>query len=250
MSMTGTVFDIKEFTVHDGLGARVSVFLKGCPLRCKWCHNPEGLNPEPQLLVKHTRCMKCGLCLRPCNHPECQAFSRCLHICPNDCISVCGEKITASDLATRLLKYKDFLISNKGGITFSGGEPLMQAEFMLETMSYLSDLDFAIETSGYAEPDVFRRVVEKMDYIIMDIKIADRLWHKECTGVYNDIIFENFSYLKSSGKPFLIRTPIIKGYTDSEDNLKKIAGLVEGCNWEKIPENTIAGAKWEMLINR
>ncbi len=247
MSKTGIIFDIKEFAVHDGHGSRVSVFLKGCPMRCKWCHNPEGLNPEPQLMIKHSRCVKCGLCLRSCTHDDCKEFSRCLHICPNDCISVCGEEITAKELAFQLEKYEDFLVKNQGGITFSGGEPLMQADFILEVMSRLPNVNFAVETSGYVEQEVFSKVVKEMDFVIMDIKIADRQWHKMCTGVYNDIIVANFDYLKSSGTPFLIRTPIIAGYTDSKDNLEQIAKLVNGCEWEKIPENILAESKRQML---
>ena len=107
--MTGTVFDIKEFTVHDGPGARITVFMKGCPLRCRWCHNPEGLSPAPQLLERKQLCGHCGLCRRGCDHPECQPFGRCLQVCPNGCLTIAGKEMTPGELAETLQEYAGML---------------------------------------------------------------------------------------------------------------------------------------------
>lgn len=245
--MTGTVFDIKEMAVHDGPGIRTTVFFKGCPLRCLWCHNPEGLSREPQLMYKESRCRHCGLCRKPCNHPECKPFGRCLHICPDNLLTVSGRNITASELAEELKKSAEPMGDNFGGFTFSGGEPLMQAEFLLETVDKLAGCHLCIETSGYAKQDIFCGVIEKLDFIIMDIKLADSEMHKRYTGVGNEKILANFKLLKESGKPYLIRTPLIPGITDTPENLKAIKELIGDSAWEQLPYNTMAGAKYKML---
>ena len=243
--MTGVIFDIKEFTVHDGPGARVTVFLKGCPLRCRWCHNPEGLEKSPVLMVRKSACVGCGLCKKGCDHPECQGFDRCLFACPNGLIEVKGHKTDSDALAKKLLSYKDFL--EDGGITFSGGEPLMQHEFLCEALQKTKPLHRAIETSGYANPKVFKKVISLCDLVIMDIKIFDRRKHFEYTGVYNDVILENFEILKNSGIPHIIRIPLIPGITDTKENLLAISALVGDSPVELLPYNKAAGAKYPMV---
>lgn len=247
--MTGVVFDIKELTVHDGDGVRVTVFLKGCPLRCEWCHNPEGLNKEPELLYKKNKCVHCGLCEKPCGHIDCKKFDRCIHICPNDCLTVCGKEYSAIELAEKLNGYKAFF-KGDGGVTFSGGEPLLQWDFISNVIDRLDGVKTAIETSGFADKSTFSKMLNKVDFVIMDIKIFDRENHKKYTGVYNDIIKENFLSLKNSGKPYLIRTPIIKGKTDSEENLLNIKNFIGDSSWEHIPENNLANAKRDMLFKK
>ena len=244
--MTGTIFDIKEFSLHDGPGARTTVFLKGCPLRCRWCHNPEGLNPQKQLMVKTARCRQCGKCCIPCEHPECQPYHRCIHACPEGLVEICGKEMEASELVQKLMKNKDILELNHGGITISGGEPLMQPEFVCELLEQL-DCHTAIETSGYAEEMVFRKVIDKVDYVMMDLKLADREEHKRYTGVYNDLILKNFEYLKKSGREYVIRTPLIPGITDTEENLYRIRQIIGDSKWEKLPYNQMAGVKYPML---
>ena len=118
--MTGTVFDIKEFSVHDGPGVRTTVFMKGCPLSCRWCHNPEGLSPEPELMVRTARCRRCGRCMQPCTHAECRPYGRCLHACPDGLVSVAGKVWEADALAEKLLQNADFMQMSGGGVTISG----------------------------------------------------------------------------------------------------------------------------------
>lgn len=245
--MNGIIFDIKEFSIHDGPGGRFTVFLKGCPLRCVWCHNPEGLKKEPQLMYKKTMCVGCQRCKLPCNHRECKGFDRCIHACINGCLSVSGKEISSEALSKRLLENKDFFEMTKGGVTVSGGEPLMQSEFVCELADNLKGVHKAIQTSGYADSEIYKKTIDKFDFVMQDIKIADREEHKKYTGVYNDIILKNIEYLKKSGKTFLFRVPLIPDITDTEENLKKISAIVGDFPTELLPYNTMAGAKYEML---
>ena len=271
--MEGIIFDIKEFSIHDGPGARVTVFLKGCPLRCLWCHNPEGLSAAVQLMHKKTVCAGCGLCLQGCDHEVCKGFDRCAYACPNGALSIAGERVSAVELAGRLAKNADFFSLTGGGITLSGGEPLMQSEFVIALVEELDRLckpevpdgtagsesaesaengsdgriHKALQTSGYADPEVYRRVVDKFDYIMQDIKLVDEEAHMKYTGVSNKKILQNIEYLKISGKEFLFRVPMIPGITDTEENLAAIAKLTEGYPVEYLKYNDLAGAKYEML---
>lgn len=246
--MTGTIFDIKEFTVHDGPGSRITVFLKGCPLRCKWCHNPEGLRVERQLLYRSNFCSHCGRCYIPCDHPECQPFQRCIHACVNGCLTVAGEDLTSEELSQRLLENATMLNLMGGGITISGGEPMLQADFVCELTQKLSDsVHLAIQTSGYAKPETYRRVIQGFDYVMQDIKLADGEAHKKFTGVSNDNILENIAWLKTSGKEFVFRVPLIPGITDTEENLQAISRIAGDCRVELMPYNEFAGAKYTML---
>ena len=241
------IFDIKEMAVHDGPGIRTTVFFKGCPLRCIWCHNPEGLSSEIQLMYKKARCTDCRACYVECTHEECQALGRCIHRCPNNCLTVSGEIYTKERLIKRISEYYDMMGSAFGGVTFSGGEPLVWADFLCDLIDGLGGMHTCIETSGYAPSHVFRHVVDKVDFVIMDLKLADDELHKKYTGVSNGQILENFEYLKKSKKPYVIRTPLIPDITDTKENLSALARIIGDATWEKLPYNSMAGAKYEML---
>ena len=244
--MTGTIFDVKEFAVHDGPGLRTTVFFKGCPLRCKWCHNPEGLSAAPQLMVRQNRCRQCGLCMRGCSHPDCRPYGRCLHICPMNLVSVAGETVTAEELARRIRRSAD-MFGEGGGVTFSGGEPLMQPEFLHAVLDLLPDIPAAIETSGFAPADVFESVIRRMDMVYMDIKLADDEAHRRWTGVGNAPILRNLEILRQSGVPCVIRTPLIRGVTDTAENLDAVRCIIGGLPHELLAENALAGAKYSQL---
>lgn len=244
--MEGTVFDIKEFSLHDGPGIRTTVFLKGCPLRCAWCHNPEGLSAAPQIMVKHNLCTHCNTCKKVCEHTECKPYGRCLHACPNGLISLSGTKMTAKELSLKILKNKDFFDYN-GGVTFSGGEPTLQADFLIETAALLPNVHKAIQTCGYCDKDTFKAVVNAVDYVMMDIKIADDALHRKYTQKSNVQILENFEYLRQSKKDYLIRTPLIPDITDTPENLDTIKKIIGDSPWELLDYNTFAGAKYPML---
>jgi len=249
--MTGRIFDIKEFAVHDGDGIRVTVFMKGCPMRCVWCHNPEGLSYEKNLFYKKAKCTNCGLCFLPCEHEDCSTFNRCVHVCPNNCLKVVGKDYTAQELVAKLLPYKRILASMGGGITFSGGEPLFQWQFLNEVIDLLKVngiSDIAIETCGCAKKEIFSEIVKKLSFVIMDIKIFDSEKHIKYTGCDNALIKENFLYLKENNIPHLIRTPLISGITDGDENLGQIEKFIGNSKWEKLPENYLSKSKYELLI--
>ena len=245
--MNGVIFDIKEFTVHDGPGSRVTIFLKGCPLRCKWCHNPEGLKVTKQLLHRNNLCTQCGLCKKGCTHEECAPFGRCIHACPKGCLSIAGEELSAEVLATRILQNADILKIMGGGVTISGGEPMMQAEFVCELADKMKSIHKAIQTSGYADLETYKNVINHMDYVLQDIKLVDEDQHKKYTGVSNKNILENIEWLKTCGKPFVFRVPLIPDITDTEENLKAIAEIVGEYPVELMPYNPMAGAKYQMV---
>lgn len=242
--MKGTVFDIQEFTVHDGPGSRVTVFLKGCQMRCAWCHNPEGLSPKPQLMKKTSQCVGCGRCKVKCDHPECQPFGVCVHACPKGLLSVLGREWEARELAEHLNAYEPML--SDGGVTFSGGEPLMQGEFVIAVAEKLW-IHKAIQTSGYADSDLFKRVISRMDYVLMDMKLADNEEHKKYTGVGNEKILKNYQILLKSGIPHVIRVPLIPGVTDTKKNLEKIAERTRNSHVELMRYNPLTAAKYAMI---
>lgn len=245
--MTGTVFDIKEFSVHDGPGSRVTVFLKGCPLRCKWCHNPEGLKREPQLVWKETLCKGCGLCKEPCDHPECRPFGRCMKRCTTGALSAAGRIWEADELVKKLRRYEDMLNAMGGGITLSGGEPMLQADFAIEVLKGIEGVHRAVQTSGYTDGATFRRVIDNLEYVMMDLKIADPAKHKEYTGVDNASIIRNAEILKESGIPHLFRTPLIPGITDTAENLRAIAEIAGDSEVELLEYNAFAPSKYHMV---
>lgn len=246
--MRGLIFDIKEFSTNDGDGVRTTVFFKGCPLRCIWCHNPEGLSPAPELYERTEGCLACGLCRASCTHEECKPFGRCLHVCPKNLVRPVGRYYEPEELAARLLSQKSFFDSMGGGITLSGGEPLLQADFCEALLSLLSGkLHLAIETSGYATHEDFVRIASKCDYVMMDLKLMDEAKHRTYTGVSNDRILENAKWLKDSEIPHLFRTPLIPGITDTAENLAAIATFIGDDPIELLPYNTLAAAKYDAV---
>jgi len=245
--MLGTIFDIKEFTVHDGPGPRITVFLKGCPLRCQWCHNPEGLSPMPQLMHRESLCTGCGACKAGCSHPECAGFDRCLHACPNGCLTLSGRQISARALANKLRPSFPMLNAMGGGITISGGEPLLQPEFAMALCQALGDVHKAIQTSGFARHAIYRSVIAGFDYVLQDIKLADPEAHRYYTGQSNAPILRNIEWLKDSGKPFVFRMPLIPGITDTPENLAAVSAIVGSHPIELMPYNDLAGSKYGAL---
>jgi pyruvate formate lyase activating enzyme len=216
---SGTVFDIKEFTIHDGPGIRTTVFMKGCPLSCTWCHNPEGQSMLPQVIRS-------------------LAGER-----------LAGQRYTATELAARLNEQTEILRANEGGITFSGGEPLLQADFVTEVIDLLDDVHILLDTSGYGDHEDFRRLVGRSDLIYFDLKLIDRTAHRHYTGHDNDLILNNLQILSGSGKSFVIRVPLVPGVTDTDENLAGIAQTVRGLPgllWVGLLlYNQAAGSKYE-----
>lgn len=220
--MKGTVFSIEEFAINDGPGIRTTVFLKGCPLRCEWCHNPEGLSPKPQLMKK------------------------------KDETVVSGMEMESGELAEKLLCDEKIFRLNKGGVTFTGGEPLMQADFLLEVLGLIRPhIHCAIETSGYASEDVFRKVLESLDFVLFDCKHTNDGLHKKYTRVSNKPILRNLQILKSSGIDFVLRIPLIPGVNDTKENMSAVRDLIADApnlkRVELLRNNKVAGAKYNMV---
>lgn len=247
---TGTVFDIKEFAVYDGPGIRTTVFMKGCPLRCQWCHNPEGLSPEPQLMVSHASCVHCGACEKVCRHEKCVACGACVPVCRLGLRRIVGERWTADALAARLLKDEAVLRGAGGGITFSGGEPLMQWPFVRAVIDRLKGLHTCVETSGYASDEVFRDAMSVFSLMMMDIKLTDPAAHKRWTGVDNACILRHAAMLRDGDTPFIIRIPVIPGVNDNDEHYTAVARLLAGARRlervELLPYHQTAGAKYAM----
>lgn len=249
----GTIFDIKQLAIYDGPGIRTTVFFKGCPLRCMWCHNPEGLSSQPQLMVATGSCLHCGSCMAACPNggASCTACGRCIRACPQGFRKLCGTRYTAQELADKLLRDQAYLTAMGGGITLSGGEPTAQPEFLLELLDRTASLHRAIETSGFCSGTVFSAMLERVDYVLMDIKLMDSAQHRHYTGVPNEPILENLERLKKSGKPFRIRIPVIPGVNDSEENFEQTAlHLLDAPALEQVellPYHVTAGAKYEMV---
>ncbi len=216
--MTGLVFDIREFTLHDGPGIRTTVFMKGCPLHCSWCHNPEGQSCRPQVIR--------GM-----------AGDR-----------VAGKEYAALELAEILNRQADILRANEGGVTFSGGEPLLQAEFVAEVIDLLDDVHVVLDTSGYAGEAAFRRGAGRSNLIFFDLKLMDPESHRRYIGGDNGPILHNLAVMSTLHVPFVIRVPLVPGVTDRDENLAAIAGAVRGLpgllRVDLLPYNRAAGAKY------
>ena len=237
--LTATIFEVREFCLHDGPGIRTTVFFKGCPLRCTWCHNPEGLSPEPEMLFKSAKCHHCGNCKNGGD-------------CPHGARVPCGRRWTVSELVQEIRVNADILRSSGGGVTFSGGEPLMQAKFLCALADELKTgtvpVHLALETSGYAPAAVYQEAVGKMDLVFQDLKHPDSVEHKRWTGVAPAPIHANLAWLKASGKPFVARIPLIPGVNDSDDAKEGFARLLEGKSGllrvELLPYHLTAAAKY------
>ena len=247
--MNGTVFSIEEFSVYDGPGIRTSVFLKGCPLRCTWCHNPEGRLRETEIVRSPNGCIGCGMCERTAVNGKFTAES--IKKCPKNLLRYCGKEYTAEDLCNMLLK-NERILNNGGGVTFSGGEPLLQSGFVFECLEILKGrLHTAIQTCGYCKSVIFENAVQKADFFLYDLKIFDDEMHKKYTGVSNETILDNFKILAKGNKPFIARIPLIPTVTDTERNISEIAEFLaeNGVNYaEVLPYNKMAGGKYKMVL--
>ena len=257
---SGIIFDIKEFAVFDGPGIRTTIFFKGCPLRCHWCHNPEGFSFQPQLMVSPMGCTHCGKCEAVCvcqakpsplpSH-DCTVCGGCIPICPMGLRRISGTEYTAEDLAKRLLRDAAYLESNGGGYTISGGEPTGQGEFLVELLERLRGSHRAIETSGFCTAELFSAVLEELELALIDIKLMDRENHLNFTGGDNTGILENVEILKRSLRPHIVRIPVIPAVNDNEENFRAVADFLSDdkalLRVELLPYHRTAGAKYNML---
>ena len=253
--MKGRIFSIEEFATFDGPGIRMTVFLKGCPLRCSWCHNPESQRAEVEYVRSPNGCLSCGKCLQEARRDHAGALhltERSMEVCPRSLVRRCGEDFEVEELCERLLANKRILDASGGGVTFSGGEPFAQSEFLLATLAALKGkLHTAVQTCGYTDSKTFSKGLSLCDYVLYDLKLMDGAAHRRFCGVDNGRILENYRALAASGVPFITRIPLIPGVTDTAENLSAIAAFVreQGVDHvELLPYNRMAGSKYTGLL--
>lgn len=236
------VFDLRRYSVHDGPGIRTAVFLKGCPLRCSWCHNPESQWPEPQLLVRDHRCLHCAACIEACPqgalrwHGErivtdlgrCEVCGACADTCPAEAREVVGWCMSVTEALREIERDLPFFDESGGGVTVSGGEPLAQPDFTQALLSACRERDVhtVLDTSGYAPTEVAMAVGGLADLVLFDLKHPDDHHHRMGTGVGNALILRNLRLLLAAGVDVLVRIPLVPGYNDGADELQQAAALI------------------------
>jgi pyruvate formate lyase activating enzyme len=264
--LQGTIFHLARYAIHDGPGIRTVVFLKGCPLRCWWCHSPESQLPGPELLVRRDRCIRCGQCLAACPHHaihdggdgfetltgECALCGTCAAVCPTGAREIAGRRVTVSELLAEIERDVVFYDQSGGGVTFSGGEPLAQAAFLEAMLAACREraIHSAIETSGFAPIDRFQAVAALADLVLFDVKLLDDERHRRVTGVSNRIILENLARLARWHRAVRVRVPLVPGVNDAPSDLDAIGRLLASLGLHAVdvlPYHTAGAAKYARL---
>jgi pyruvate formate lyase activating enzyme len=268
----GIVFDVKRYSIHDGPGIRTTFFFKGCPLFCWWCHNPEGISPLPAPAYHKNRCIGCGRCVRECpqaarsfgkdgitlDSSRCVECRECEKACPTRAIEFVGIKMTVRDVLRIAKKDIPFFDESGGGVTFSGGEPLMQPEFLLACLKALKEEEIrtAVDTSGFCREDDILHAAEYADLFLFDVKLIDPKQHEHYTGVSNNRILKNLELLDQKigreGRGGInIRIPLIPGVNDSPENLEAVVELVRSLRSvvavNVLPYHSIGSGKYKNL---
>lgn len=263
--MKATIVDIKRLAVHDGDGIRTTVFFKGCPLKCVWCHNPESIDFKPQLAYYQSKCIGCMECVGVCplrahtsdngahrfDRNLCQSCGKCEAVCLGEALKLYGREMTVEELLPLLLEDKDFYENSGGGVTLSGGECLMQADFCAALLKRLKEngVHTAVDTCGFVSRDTLSKVIPYTDVFLYDIKAIDDTVHIRCTGQSNRIILDNLQYLDSIGKHIEIRIPYVPGWND--DQIEKIRAFLSDFHTipqvKVLPYHNYAGSKYEAL---
>ena len=229
------IFDIKRYAIHDGPGIRTTIFVKGCPLRCVWCHNPESWSPKRQQLYKKNKCIGCSSCVEACpkhlisltpegmssDADECILCGKCEENCPALAIEICGREYSIDDLMLEIEKERGIMEQGNGGVTISGGEPLMHPDFTLDFLKAVKEKGFhrTVDTTLFASEDIVRKIAEECELFLVDLKCMDDDMHKLYTGVSNQRILDNLRFIASLNHPYYIRIPLIREVNSSESNI-------------------------------
>ncbi|WBW95178.1 trans-4-hydroxy-L-proline dehydratase activase [Oceanirhabdus sp. W0125-5] len=233
--MRGTVFNIQRYSLHDGPGIRTTVFLKGCPLRCWWCHNPESQSCRHEIMVFKERCQACGICEKKCpekaisiedsfidiNNEKCNLCGLCTDLCPNNVFEYVGKDMSVQEIMKEIEKDEIFYEESDGGVTFSGGEPMIQVDFLNEVLRLCKERGFhtAVDVSGYGAWENFKKVADKVDLFLYDLKFIDDEKHKKYIEVSNELIIDNLKKLSEIRANIYVRMPIIKGINDNDEDI-------------------------------
>lgn len=237
--MNATIFDIQRNSFVDGPGIRTTVFFKGCNLKCNWCHNPESQNPHTQMMFYKDKCTGCGKCKSVCpnNFEKCDLCGKCELFCPSDARKICGKEYTIDAVMNEILKDKAFYENSGGGATFSGGECMQRICFLSEILKKCKQngINTAVDTAGYVPWESFEKIIPNTDIFLYDVKCFTDELHKTGTGVSNKLILENLKRLSDNfSGDIIIRIPLIGGFNDTEDEIKKTAAFLKNINTKKI----------------
>jgi pyruvate formate lyase activating enzyme len=263
---TGIIFNIQKFSIHDGPGIRTTVFFKGCPLRCWWCHNPESQAFEPELVFWEKRCIGCGACLQACpqgaipldddvfvDQAKCTLCGACVQVCYAEAREIIGREMTTAEVMAEIEKDIPFYEESGGGATFSGGEPLSQPDFLLALLRACQEKEIhtALDTCGFASWEVLDTVREYVDLFLYDLKLMDDARHCTFTGVSNELILRNLQSLSQQGHDICLRVPIIPQVNDDDEHIRQIgefaAALLHLNRVDLLPYHDIAADKYQRL---
>ncbi len=250
----GMIFDIIRNSFVDGPGIRTTVFFKGCNLRCAWCHNPESQSFDKQMMFYKSKCTGCGKCKQVCPYAleQCDLCGRCEIYCPNGARKICGKQMSVDEIMAELVKDKDFYDASGGGVTFSGGECMLQIDFLCELLKGCKQkgIHTAVDTAGCVPWESFEKILPYTDLFLYDVKLMDSQKHKEYVGADNTLILENLKRLSKSGKHIIIRVPVIGGVNDSDKEMQAIADFLSSLNVEKVellPYHAMGEHKYEAI---
>ena len=242
------IFDIKRYAINDGPGIRTTLFMKGCPLHCIWCHNPESWSPRQQILYKRSKCIGCQTCVETCPQqilrlsPDgivmgsgCTLCGRCAEECPTTALEQCGREWTMDELMSEVEKERDVMTDSGGGVTLCGGEPLMHPDDTIALLKELGRRGFhrTVDTTLYASKEVVEAVADNCDLLLVDLKLMDSDRHYRYTGVKNELILDNIRLLATLGKDFFIRIPLIEGINADEENIEATACFLDTLPWQR-----------------